>query len=130
VSAQIPAYNRMVTHRVLRYLGLSIAGDLGPWTMYTNKNGKQIAYPRAPPEKPPTTSQIRQRNRLRVCMQNWKAETIATKALWNVMVAKLHLCAVGMNLYLSLSMRPDQDELDNANRRTGLALQMPAYVPP
>lgn len=39
--------------QLLNYLGFVTWGDLGPLTLYRNKRGRMVFYPKAPPTSPP-----------------------------------------------------------------------------
>ena len=86
-----------------------IAGDVGDFTVWTTQRGKQVWIKRAPPDKPPSNKQFKQRARFRKAMENWKKTSPEDKTKWNEIAFRLGLCASGMNLQMSLGLIPDPD---------------------
>ncbi len=123
-------WNASLAAQLIPYCGIAVMGDVGPFTVWTNKNGRIVVAPRVPPDEPPTPPQIRQRNRFALAMQHWKAETPQVRNDWNLLANRLSLCAFGLNVYISLSLLPDNDKLETANRRARLNLQPPPEIPP
>lgn len=123
-------WNLGLAYQLIPYAGLAVMGDVGDLTVWTNKNNRIIIAPRSPPCKPPTAAQSRQRARFALAMQHWRAETDQARADWEKLVNALSLCAVGQNVYISLSLCPDDDALETANRRANLSLSPPPEIPP
>src|SRR5216684_5549072 len=92
---------------LLTVIGVYVAGDLGDLTVYTNKNGRIIWFPRSPPTKPPTEKQIAQRNRFKRARQNYDELSESDKESWEELCRLNHLDLTGQNAYLSLSLLPD-----------------------
>lgn len=114
---------------LVSFLGLSLSGDLGPYTVYTNRNGRIVFYPRSPPTAPPSPAQLKQRQRFRAAQQSWQAIAPTTKHQWELLVKANKVCMTGQNMYMALSMNPDNDALTTANLRAGLSLSPPPFIP-
>jgi hypothetical protein len=121
---------RNPTKRFLSFLGPYTTGDVGPFTCYTSKVGKFVVFPRAPPDKPPSAAQIQQRRRLAAAVQNWHNLSSTEKVSWTKLAASLSLVSSGYNLFLSLSLSPDDAALTTAKNRTGISVTTPTVIPP
>lgn len=102
--------------------GLRVSGDLAGYTCYTDKYGRKIFYPRAPPDKPPTQAQLQRRDLFRQAVLAWKSLSTDDKANLEAAVARTSLCLTGQNLYVSCSMRQDPSAYDAISRQSNLAL--------
>jgi hypothetical protein len=123
-------WNQGLAYQLIPFAGLMVAGDVGDLTVWTNKNGRIIVAPKSPPDKPPTPPQIRQRQRFALAMQHWHKETDQTRTDWETLTNRLSLCAVGLNVYISLSLVPDDERLNTMNRQAHLSLPPPPEIPP
>jgi hypothetical protein len=95
---------------LIGFAGFYLSGDLGPYTVYTNKNRKKVVYDRAPPDKPPSLEQLAQRLRFTLVAQDWKLQSTADKATWEFVTLALSLPMTGYNLFtfaeIALNERP------------------------
>lgn len=107
-----------------------IAGDVGPFTCWTTKNGKTVFIRRAPPDKPPSEAQKKQRLRFRLAFQNWKLIPEKEKESWRKIVEDNRLCLSAHNLFISLSMTPDPNGLAEKAKRAGVTVQNPPPLGP
>ncbi len=89
-------------------VGLTCAGDVGPYTTYTNKNKKKVFYDRAPPTRPPTPDQITQRNRYRAVAIDWKGHSSTDRQTWERMTKKLNLPLTGYCLFTWAELTPNE----------------------
>lgn len=113
---------------VLSLLGLQVSGDIDGLTIYTNRRGRIVWYPFAPPEKPPSEAQLRQRARFRVAQENWKLESATTRKNWEILVHRNSLPLTGQNLYISASLLPEPDKLARLASHAHLAISQPPTV--
>jgi hypothetical protein len=115
--------------RFIPFLGLYVAGDLGPLTIYTNKRGKIVWYPRSPPKEPPTSAQLLQRQRFAYAQHLWSTQSKQVKADWETAMKRMALDMTGQNAFMSISLRNDHDAVARINHRTGLNLTNPTFTP-
>jgi hypothetical protein len=107
----------------LPYLAIAMAGDVGPFTTYTNKNGRIVFFPRSPPEKPASDAQLAQRQKFRDVAAAWKALTPAKRADWNKVQYTAHLSITGYDLFTWWKLGGDTDQkLATIARQGGVTL--------
>lgn len=87
---------------LLGFCGLMIAGDVGPYTTYTNRNGKFVFFDRAPPKDPPSTPQLAQRALWLQVSLDWRKQTTAQKATWERISKMTNIVMTGYNLFLAV----------------------------
>lgn len=121
-----PAEMKMA--KMLPQLNFGLAGDVGAFTVWTTQRGKLVIIKRAPPDKPPSVKQFKQRARFRLTVQQWRGLPENTRKTWNELADRLGICASGMNLYMSLCFNPDPETLSKKCSQYGLTLQHPEYV--
>ena len=113
---------------LLPFLGLNINGDLGHLTIYTRKNGRLVAFDRAPPLVPASPRQNDRRNLFAQAMKNWTAESPETKLLYRRVCDVLALCMLGHNLYIALSFNPDVSLLQTLRRQSCIYIPRPTVL--
>ena len=101
-----------------RLLGLSPTGDLGPLTIYTNKRGRIVAYPKAPPKEPPTYWQKRMRNRFRLSGNAWRNTPKAKQKQWQLAAHRTGAAITGYNLFLYYQLTNDLATIQTIQRQT------------
>jgi hypothetical protein len=109
--------------------GMGLYGDIGGITLYTDRFGRHVSYPVAPPKEPPSPLQIAHRNRFRLAVTNWKALDQATRADWEALSKAAWLMMTGHNLWVLLSLNPDPAALNTLCRQTGINVEHPPDVP-
>lgn len=106
-------------------LGLTVAGDCGPLTVYTDRFFRKIAFPKAPPKQPPTAIQIWQRDRWRKAIASYYLLTIADRHSLGRCCNKLSLQMTACSLWLNLWFQPDDHVRQTLMRQSGLTLPDP-----
>jgi hypothetical protein len=106
-------------------VGLQVAGDVGPVTVYTDRFFRKIWFPRSPPKEPPSAIQIWQRDRWRSAIAAYNALTIPEKANLAACCRKLSLQVTGPSLWLWLSFRSSPSQKQTLERQSGLLLPNP-----
>ena len=109
---------------------VGIAGDVGPFTVWTTQRGKVVWIKRAPPDKPASDRQRQQRLRFRLAWMNWKAEPEEVKEKWRAIISHTQICMSAHNLYMALAMNPDYPGLKNRADAAGVEVEHPTYLPP
>ena len=106
-------------------LGLQVSGDLGPMTIYTNRHGKKVFFPKSPPKKPPSVAQIALRARFKSSQADYMALTDAEKLDYENLTKKTCIPMTGQNLWIHVSMTGDQSALDNLERQSDISVVTP-----
>jgi hypothetical protein len=109
-------------------LGLIVSGDLGPSTIYTDRFGHKVEFPKSPPKEPPSPGQQYHRERFRIAQRGYMALTPAIKAKWEDITRKVSLCMTGQNLYIHVAMKADYDYLDTLCHQSGITVPPPDSV--
>ena len=112
-----------------QFLGLNVSGDLGAFTCYTDRFGKKVWYPKAPPETPETPGQRRQRDRFAEAVANWSEADQATRDAYEAVSLAASLMMTGHNLWISLSFSQDAAALNTLCHQTNIAIDLPPPVP-
>lgn len=110
-------------------LGLNVSGDLGDVTLYTDRFGQKIWYPKSPPETPETPGQRRQRDRFTAAVTNWREADQATRERFEAVSLKASLMMTGHNLWISLSFSQDAALCATLARQTGIPISLPPALP-
>lgn len=103
-------------------MGLSQTGDLGPFTIYTDKRRQPVWFLKAPPTKTPSALQLHNRNRFRNAANAWRHLTPATRALWAEAAHKARLFASGYNVFIYWQLRRDAPPIHTIERLSGITL--------
>jgi hypothetical protein len=103
-------------------LGLHPTGDLGPYTIYTTKRNRVVAFPKAPPTSPPTRPQQHQRDLFRLAACTWRAFLPARRAAWTSAARRAHLTITGYNLFVHAITTGRRDTVATVARQAKIAL--------
>ena len=106
----------------LGMLGMRVQGDLGPWTIYTDKKGRKKWFLYSPPTKPATPNQIIHRNRFKTAIESWKALPDDEKAALENASRAASLSITGQNLFVSALLTSRSVSYAAVARQTGITL--------
>lgn len=110
-------------------LGFNLSGDIGPYSIYTDAKRRKIVYPKSPPDKPPSTLQLHQRNRFTQAQSAWKALPDQVKRDLEEVCRRSSLVMGGCALWISASLKPDGNEsIQTLARQTGIPLPTCVYI--
>jgi len=109
-------------------LAMYLSGDLGGYTVYSDRYGRPTWFPKDTPSRPPSQEQIILRQRFAAAQANWKAADAETRANYEAATKKLSMPLTGQNLWISVSMRHDTSGLETVSAQSGLALPTPPFV--
>ncbi|KKM79862.1 hypothetical protein LCGC14_1345700 [marine sediment metagenome] len=109
-------------------LGLIVSGDIDGLSIYTDRHGRKIAYPKSPPTKPPSPLQVFQRTRFKNAMSNWRNATQNTRRNYENVSLLTSLAMTGLNLWLHFSLKGRPAALSTLSRQAGITLTMPPSV--
>lgn len=107
---------------LLPLVGFHPTGDLGPFTIYTSKRKGVVWFLRAPPTKPPTYLQRRQRNAFRLAAKAWRATPSSGRTNWSLAARAAGLRISGFNLFVYYHVKHDRPTIATIERITGISL--------
>lgn len=107
---------------ILPLMGLNPSGDLGPFTVFRTKRLGVVWFPRAPPDKPASYLQRRQRNRWRFAARAWSGSPISVRTNWLLAARLAGLTISGYNLWIYHKVTCDDRAIQTIERLTGLSL--------
>lgn len=105
-------------------LGFRPTGDIGGITIYTDKRGNIVAYPKAPPKEPPTYYQTRQRNRFRLCGRLWNLLEPSERHQWNTVANRSGAAIAGYTLFVWYQTMHDHAAIATLQRQTHTTLPL------
>lgn len=109
-------------------LGFTVSGDVGPFTVYTDRFGKKVFYPRSPPKSPATDLQLAVRTRFMSAQDQYMQLSPADKQLWERLVQRSNLCMTGQNLLIHVAMMHTFAMLNTLIQQTGITVDPPDPV--
>lgn len=107
---------------VINMLGLSISGDIGEYSCYTDRYGRKVFYYYTPPAKPPSPAQARCRARFAYAHALWKQLTDGEKKALEDCSRKMSLPITGKNIYMSASLKGKESQYQTLERQSGIPL--------
>lgn len=108
--------------KLFKIWGWNTQGDFGPFTMYTNKQHKLVAFLKAPPKEPPSGPQIALMQRFATAAHAWNQLDAPTRARWRLAVRRANL-RIGANaLHTYYLMQHDPDTIRTIEHQTNLQL--------
>lgn len=102
-----------------RYLGFVAWGDIGPWTMYTSKQGHLVIYLKAPPKKALTLAQLDQLQAFINAATTWHTLSEAKRWNWETLSQRLSLKMHGYNAFTHFFLKPNTPNLETVARQAG-----------
>lgn len=103
-------------------IGIEVSGDIGDLTIYTNRFGKKVAFPKSPPKKPPSPRQVFQRDSFRNAQAAWNSLTKQQKNNLEMAVLALSAPLTGQNLYISAVIRQSNNDLVTFEKQSQINL--------
>jgi hypothetical protein len=110
-------------------LALRVSGDVGGFTIYTDRNMRKVVFPKSPPEKPPSPRQLDNRRRFRDAHAVWKTLTAEQKSNLEHACRVLSICQTGKNVYMSACLLNDDAALRTLERQSQTPLPTATYIP-
>lgn len=110
-------------------LGLWVSGDIGPLTIYTDRHGRKVFYPRSPPKEPPTARQVLQRERFKQARSDWNALSREDKERLELASNRCNLCMTGQNIWLTAALTGNTGWYETLGRQAHLTLPTLIIVP-
>lgn len=110
-------------------LGWNLSGDIDGFSIYTDRFGKKIVYPKSPPKTPPTAAQLRQRARFRTAVLAFMALSSATREDFEEACRRASLVLGGCALYTSAALTDSNESIQALARQTRLVLPDVPFIP-
>lgn len=110
-------------------MALQVSGDFADLTVYTNKNGKKVAFLKAPPDKPPTELQIAQRARFKLAQAGWMALSHPIKNDYEEMCSRANVPMTGQNIWIHSALTNDAQAIQTLIGQTGITVPIPDFIP-
>ncbi len=104
------------------YLGFRPTGDIGPYTIYTMRNGNIVWYNRAPPKEPASYRQKILRNRWRMAAAAWQRLPDVDRKNWQQAAKKARLDITGYNLWIFYSTTQERAAIRTIERISKIQL--------
>jgi hypothetical protein len=108
--------------------GFHLAGDIGDYTLYTDKNRRKVIYPFSPPHKPPSVLQLHQRTRFRTAVNSFLALPAEDRANLEEACRRASLVMGGCALWTSACLTNSNAALQTLALQTGLSLPTAPYI--
>ncbi len=109
-------------------MGLTVSGDIGGVTIYTDRWQRKISYEKSPPQKPASAWQRTLRDKFGDAVRQYVALSTSEKAAWELLANKSHLCMTGQNLLIHVAMKDAFGLLDTLMAQTGVTVTPPTVV--
>lgn len=110
-------------------LGLQVSGDLGELTIYTDRFGKKVAFPKSPPKDPPSEKQTAMRLRFRDAQKQWANLEDQVKKDFEDICRQANVPMTGQNLSMHTALMNDDSALVTLMRQTGITVPIPDFIP-
>lgn len=110
-------------------IGLQVSGDVGGFTVYTDRYGQKVVFPKSPPEEPPSEKRIAQRNRFKLAQEDWQSLDQQTKADLEEMCRRASVPLTGQNLWIHSALTNDADAMRTLMDQTGITTPVPEFIP-
>lgn len=110
-------------------LGLQVSGDIGGLTIYTDRFGKKIAFPKSPPKDPPSEKQLHQRIRFRDAQQSWTGLPNQVKIDYEELCRKANVPMTGQNIWIHTALTNDETAIKTLIQQTGISVPIPNFIP-
>jgi len=92
--------------------GLFPSGDIGPLTLYTDRDRQVVAYPRAPPTRPPSYMQQRQRRVWEAAAASWRTTPPTARSNWDRVCRANGIPLSGHQLFMHLHTTIQRESLE------------------
>lgn len=106
-------------------MGLQVSGDLGGITIYTDRFGKKVAFPKEPPKTIASKEQASLRKRFADAQKDYMILTVQQKKDYEDLARKTNIPMTGQNLWISVSMKGNISGLETLEDQSGISVVHP-----
>jgi len=107
------------------FIGFIAWGDVYEVTVYRNKRGKMVWFPKTYPDKPASPAQLVQRQRMTDAAAAWQALSAALRAQWHLAARRASLVMHGYDLFIHWKLTGDDSAIATLDRQTRTPLFPP-----
>lgn len=104
--------------RLYTWLGLVAWGDIAEITIYKDKQGKMVWFPKTYPDKPPSDDQVFQRALMTAGAAAWQALPPTDQAQWHLAARRASLVMHGYDLFQHWFLTRDTSAIRTLERQT------------
>lgn len=108
-----------------RLIGIRPTGDVGDYTLYTNRKGKLVCFLKTRPGKPFTARQKANMRQFTAIASVWRSMSPALRLDWQRACQRAGLTITPYNLFVYANMQPDCSTLQTVQRQSGIYLGYP-----
>jgi hypothetical protein len=112
----------------VQVMGLQVSGDVGNVTIYTDRFGKKVTFPKTPPKHAPTYNQLYRRTLFAQAQRLWSDLTAEQKADWENLTRRASIAMTGQNLLIHVALKNDMAMLQTLMRQTGITVTPPPFI--
>lgn len=113
---------QQLSKNLVSLFGTVLWGDIGPLTLYRNKNNKLITFMKTWPKEPPSDEQLEWRQKFRTAAAAWQALSTSSRSAWDGAARRAGLCMSGYNLFVHWQIKQDTKAIQTIERQTGISL--------
>jgi hypothetical protein len=108
-----------------RFIGIRPTGDIGQFTMYTNRKGSLVCFLKTRPAKPLTARQRANMRQFTAIASLWQSLSPALREAWRQASQRAGLSITQYNLFVYSNAQPDLSTLQTVQRQSGIYLGFP-----
>ena len=113
------------SEKLLSFIGTAIYGDIGPVTVYRNKNKKLVVFQKTFPKTIPSPDQAAQRQTFIDAATAWRALAAAQRKQWEIATLRASLRMHGYDLFVHHQIAGDDAAIRAVQRQTRTTLIPP-----
>lgn len=106
-------------------IGFRPTGDVGDFTLYSNKKKAIVCFLKTHPGKPFTARQKANMRQFAAIASVWSSMSPALREAWSQACQRAGLTITPYNLFVYSNMQPDSSTLQTVQRQSGIYLGFP-----
>lgn len=106
-------------------IGFRPTGDVGDYTLYTNRKGSLVCFLKTHPGKPFTARQRANMRQFTAIASVWRSMPESSRQAWRSACQRAGLTITAYNLFVYANMQPDSATLETVQRQSGIYLGYP-----
>ncbi len=105
-----------------KLIGFRPTGDVGKFTLYTNRKGALVCFLKTWPAKPLTSRQRANCRQFTAIASVWRSMSPELRSRWSQAAKRAGLTITPYNLFVYSQMQPDSSTLLTVQRQSGVFL--------